>query len=154
DVNVLAPLALAQRVIPIMRSQGDGTIVNIGSVAGLVSLPWAAAYSASKFALHAVDDSLRRELRRDHIHVLKVCPGIVATEFRNHVLDGAAPSKVTRIGWVVSPDLVAVRIHQAIERRHSMIYVPRIGRLFAMLNAIAPRLMDSYLSRYSAPPSI
>lgn len=148
DVNVLAPLALAQSVAPIMRSQGGGTIVNIGSVAGLVSLPWSVAYSASKFALDAVDDSLRRELRRDRIHVLKVCPGIVATEFRNHVLAGAAPPEVSRIGWVVSPDLVAARIRRAIERRDSTIYVPRIGRLFAMVDAIAPWLMDSYLSRY------
>jgi short-subunit dehydrogenase len=155
DVNVLAPLALAQSVTPIMRSQGGGTIVSIGSVAGLVALPWSAAYSASKFASDAVDDSLRRELRRDRIHVLKVCPGIVATEFRSHVLAGEAPPEVSRIRWVVSPDLVAARIHRAIEHRHSTIYVPRIGRLFAMVDAIAPWLMDWYLSRYlPAAPSI
>jgi short-subunit dehydrogenase len=148
-VNVLAPLAMAQLVIPAMRRQGGGTIVNIGSVAGLVSLPWAAGYSASKFAVDAVTDSLRRELRRDCIRVLQVCPGIVATAFRDHVLAGTAPPEVSRIRRVVSADHVASKIHRAVERRQSVLYVPRIGRLFALADAIAPWLMDWYLSRYS-----
>ena len=154
DINVLAPLALAQIVIPMMRAQGGGTIVNIGSVAGLVSLPWAAAYSAAKFALDSVGDSLRRELSRDAIHVLKVCPGIVATDFRDHVLAGAVPPAVTHIRWVVSPDLVAARIQRAIERGQNVLYVPRIGRLFGMADAVAPWLMDLYLSRYLPPTAM
>lgn len=148
DVNVNAPLAMAQMVAPVMRGQGGGSIVNVGSVAGRVSLPWSAAYSASKFALCALNDSLRRELNRDHIHVLEVCPGIVSTDFRKSVLDGAAPPEVARIAWIVSPDLVAKRIYRAIAGGRKVIYVPRIGRLFAALDAIAPSIMDLYLSRY------
>ena len=86
DINVMAPLALSRQVIPVMRKQGIGAIVNIGSVAGFVSLPWAAGYSASKAALHSFHDSLRRELRGGPVHLLNVCPGIVDTRFREHAL--------------------------------------------------------------------
>ena len=149
-INAVAPLALAQMAIPIMRRRGSGTIVNIGSVAGSVALPWAAAYSASKFALNAVHDSLRRELRGDCIHLVKVCPGIVDTGFRNHVLAGLPPPTVERIRKVVSPEAVAMRILSAIERRRHTVYVPRIGALFTLLDAVAPWLMDLYLSRFLA----
>jgi short-subunit dehydrogenase len=151
DVNVNAPLAMAQLVVPVMRTQRGGCIVNMGSVAGRVSLPWSVAYSASKFALCALNDSLRRELKKDGIHVLEVCPGIVSTDFRKGVLAGAAPPAVARIGWRVSPDLVAAKIFKAIAGRRNVIYAPRIGWLFALMDAIAPRLMDAYLSRYLQP---
>jgi NAD(P)-dependent dehydrogenase (short-subunit alcohol dehydrogenase family) len=146
DVNVVAPLALAQLVIPIMRRQGTGTIVTLGSVAAQVSLPWASAYSASKSALDAIHDALRRELRRDCIHLVKVCPGIVETEFRNHVLAGAAPPAVNRIHKTVSADRVASAILRAVERRRSTVFVPRIGRLFTFIESVAPFLMDLYLA--------
>lgn len=149
DVNVVAPLALAQLVIPIMRRQGAGTIVNLGSVAGQVSLPWASAYSASKFALDAIHDALRRELRRDCIHLVKVCAGIVDTEFRNHVLAGEAPPAVKGIRKTVSADRVASGILRAVERRRSKVFVPRIGHLFTFLESVAPFLMDVYLARFS-----
>jgi short-subunit dehydrogenase len=153
DVNLLAPLALAQLVVPYMNRQGSGAIVNIGSVAGSVALPWAAAYSASKFALGSIHDSLRRELRGGPIQVLKVCPGIVDTPFRSRVLTGEAPAAVKRIRWVVSPETVAARILWALEHRRNTVYVPKIGRVFALAGAIAPSLMDFYLSRFLTDPS-
>jgi short-subunit dehydrogenase len=148
EVNVVAPLALAQLVIPAMLRQSSGTIVTIGSVAGSVSLPWAAAYCASKSALHSIHDSLRRQLRRSSIHLIKVCPGIVNTKFREHVLAGSAPLAVSNIRRVVSADLVADRIWEAIVRRKTSVYVPRIGVVFALMGALAPSLMDLYLSRF------
>src|ERR1700722_8146307 len=63
DVNVFSALALTQLVVPHMRTRKSGTIVNIGSVGGKVSLPWAVMYCATKWALHCVDDSLHRELQ-------------------------------------------------------------------------------------------
>jgi NAD(P)-dependent dehydrogenase (short-subunit alcohol dehydrogenase family) len=147
DVNVFAPLALAQLVIPIMRRQGHGTIVNLGSVGGRASLPWAVSYCASKFALHAIDDSLRRELRRDGIHVMKVCPGIVATKFRDNVLGGVAPAGVSAIQRVVTPQEVAAAIVRGIQRKDRTVYVPWIARLFTALEIFAPRVMDWYVSK-------
>ncbi len=147
DVNVLAPLAMAELVIPIMLAQRGGTIVNIGSVGGLVSLPWAVTYCASKFALHAVDDSLYRELKPKGIHVMKVCPGIISTRFRENVLSGVAPPRVAAIERVVSPDLVAAGIVRAMERRRRTVYVPKIGRVFTAMGILTPWLMDWYIAR-------
>jgi short-subunit dehydrogenase len=145
DVNVFAPLALAQLAIPIMRRQGRGTIVNLGSVGGRVALPWSVSYTASKFAIHSVNDSMRRELRRDGIHVMKVCPGIVATKFRENVLGGVAPPEVSAIQRVVTPQEVAAAIARGIERRKRTIYVPQVARLFMAMEICAPWLMDWYV---------
>lgn len=147
DVNVFAPLALAQLVIPIMRRQGGGTIVNLGSVGGKASLPWSVSYCASKFAMHAVDDSMRRELKRDGIHVMKVCPGIVDTAFREHVLAGTAPADVSAIQRVVRPRELAAAIARGIERKSRTVYLPWIGRVFTAMEFFAPWLMDWYLDR-------
>jgi len=153
-VNVLAPLALAQVVIPTMCNQSTGVIVNIGSVAGSVALPWAVAYSASKSALHAIHDSLRRQLRGSPVHLIKVCPGIVNTDFRKHALAGAAPPGVQQIRRVVSAEAVAAGILRAIKRRRKTVYIPRIGVLFALAGALTPHLMDRYLARFFVPEPV
>jgi short-subunit dehydrogenase len=147
DVNVFSPLALTQLVISHMRAQRSGTIVNIGSVGGRVSLPWAAMYCASKFAVHAVDDSLRRELAGEGIRVMKVCPGIVDTRFREHVLAGKAPGPVENIRRVVSADQVAVALRRGLRTGARTVYVPAISRAFMLLESISPRLMDWFVRR-------
>jgi short-subunit dehydrogenase len=148
DVNAVAPLDFAQLVLPAMRRQGSGTIVNIGSVAGNVSMPWAVGYCASKFALHALNDSLRLELRRDRIRVVKVCPGIVATNFRDNVIWGSVPRKLADLRPVVSPERVAKAIYRAVNSPwlHT-VYVPELGRIFSAVQRFCPALMDWYLQR-------
>jgi short-subunit dehydrogenase len=145
DVNVFSALALTQLVMPHMRAQRFGVIVNIGSVGGKVSLPWAVMYCATKWALHCVDDSLHRELRNTGVRVMKVCPGIVDTKFRDHVLAGAAPGRVEDIRRLVSPDEVALAIIRGVERKKRTVFVPRIGFIFTSLDFFAPRVMDWYL---------
>jgi short-subunit dehydrogenase len=145
DVNVFSALALTQLVIPHMREKKSGTIVNIGSVGGKVSLPWAVMYCATKWALHCVDDSLHRELEGTGIRVMKVCPGIVDTKFRDHVLAGTAPDRVEDIRRVVSPDQVASAIIKGVERGKRTVFVPKIGFIFTSLDFFAPRVMDWYL---------
>jgi short-subunit dehydrogenase len=147
EVNVFAALAMAQQVVPTMRSMGSGTIVNIGSVAAFASLPWAAAYCASKSALHAFNDALRRELRGSGIHVMKVCPGIVDTAFRLNVLAGVAPAKVAQIQRVVTPEAVADAVFRGVGNRSQTVYVPQIGRVFRLVEFVGPRLMDWYTGR-------
>lgn len=154
DVNVFAALAMAQLVAPVLRAAGKGFIVNIGSVGGKVSLPWAAMYCSSKFALHAVSDSLRRELSGDGIHVMKVCPGIVDTRFRDHVLSGIAPEGVSDIRRTVTPEQVAGAVVKGIERRARTVYVPQIGRLFTMLDQVSSRTMDWYVARKWSRPEV
>jgi short-subunit dehydrogenase len=145
DINVFSALALTQLVVPHMKAAKSGTIVNLGSVGGKVSLPWAVMYCATKWALHCVDDSLHRELQGTGIRVMKVCPGIVDTKFRDHVLAGAAPNQVENIRRVVSPNQVAQAIMRGVERGKRTVYVPRIGVLFTSLDFFAPRVMDWYL---------
>jgi NAD(P)-dependent dehydrogenase (short-subunit alcohol dehydrogenase family) len=153
DVNVFAVLALTQAVIPSMRRLGSGSIVNIGSVAAFSSLPWAAAYCASKSALHSFNDALRRELRKDGIRVIKICPGIVDTPFRSNVLGGVAPAKVASIQRVVTPQAVAAAIRRGIENRSRTVYVPEIGRLFRLVEFVSPGLMDWYTGRLAESTS-
>jgi len=81
EANFFGALSAMQKVIPVMRQQGGGTIVNVSSVAGNIPLPFHAAYSATKFALNALGKAARVELKKDGIHVMNVCPGYVATKF-------------------------------------------------------------------------
>jgi NAD(P)-dependent dehydrogenase (short-subunit alcohol dehydrogenase family) len=154
DVNVFAALALTQAVVPSMRRLGSGSIVNIGSVAAFSSLPWAAAYCASKSALHSFNDALRRELRKDGIRVIQICPGIVDTPFRSNVLGGVAPAKVASIQRVVTPQAVAAAILRGIENRSRTVYVPEIGRLFRLVEFVSPGLMDWYTGRLAEPTAV
>ena len=80
-VNFHAPLILSQAVIPIMRSQGGGKIINVSSLGGRVPFPTAGMYSSSKFALEALSDVMRMELKAFNIKVSVVEPGPVVTDF-------------------------------------------------------------------------
>ena len=80
-VNFHAPLILAQELIPKMRSQGGGKIINISSLGGLIPFPAAGMYSCSKFALEALSDILRMELKAFNIKVVVIEPGPVITDF-------------------------------------------------------------------------
>lgn len=80
-VNVLGPITLIQALIPAMRAQGGGRIINVSSLAGQIAFPMVGLYSSSKFALEGLSDGLRRELEPFHIDVSVVAPGPVKTEF-------------------------------------------------------------------------
>jgi dehydrogenase/reductase SDR family protein 7B len=88
ETNFFGAVAAMQAVIPIMRQQGGGTIINISSVAGHIPMPFRAAYSATKFAMNAVGKAARVELKKEGIHVLTVCPGYVRTNFSENAIRG------------------------------------------------------------------
>jgi len=94
ETNFFGAVSAMQAVIPVMRQQGGGTIINISSVAGHIPLPFHAGYSATKFALNAIGKAARTELKRDRIRVLTVCPGYVQTQFSNNVVLGNEQKKV------------------------------------------------------------
>ncbi|MFB6456594.1 oxidoreductase [Chitinophaga sp. Hz27] len=81
EVNVIGALRLIQLVLPHMRSQGGGKIVNISSIGGKVATPFGGWYHASKFALEALSDSLRNEVRPFNIAVIVIEPGGVESEW-------------------------------------------------------------------------
>ena len=82
QANLFGPHDLTRRVLPAMRTQGHGRIVNCSSVLGLVAAPWRGAYNATKFALEGLTDTLRLEMRGTPIHVVLIEPGPIATPFR------------------------------------------------------------------------
>jgi short-subunit dehydrogenase len=88
ETNFFGAVAAMQAVVPVMRQQGGGTIINISSVAGHIPLPFHAAYSATKFALNAIGKAGGVELKKDGIHVLTVCPGFVRTAFGTNAVRG------------------------------------------------------------------
>lgn len=81
QVNVIAPLALIRAVVPQMRNQGGGKIINISSLGGRLAFPFGGLYSSSKFALEGVSDALRMELEPFNIKVSVIEPGPVSTNF-------------------------------------------------------------------------
>lgn len=81
SVNLIGPIALTRALIPAMRSQGGGRILNISSLGGRLAFPFVGLYSASKFALEGISDVLRMELEPFNIQVSVIEPGPVETEF-------------------------------------------------------------------------
>jgi NAD(P)-dependent dehydrogenase (short-subunit alcohol dehydrogenase family) len=81
ETNLFGYMRMAQLVLPGMRSQGSGRIVNMSSVAGRVTMPGSGPYSATKFAIEAMSDALRFEVRGFGVQVVIVEPGPIRTEF-------------------------------------------------------------------------
>lgn len=81
ETNVFALVALTQLVLPLMRAQGSGCIVNIGSVAGRIARPLSSIYDATKHALEALTDGLRGEMKPFGVRVTLIRPGFILTEF-------------------------------------------------------------------------
>ncbi|MGA7219722.1 MAG: SDR family NAD(P)-dependent oxidoreductase [Candidatus Sulfotelmatobacter sp.] len=94
DTNLFGAVMAMQAVIPVMRDQGGGAIINVSSVAGHIPLPFHTSYSATKFALNAMGKGAGVELKKDGIHVLTVCPGYVRTAFSKNVVLGNEQRKV------------------------------------------------------------
>ena len=94
EANFFGTVASMQAVIPVMKQQGSGTIINMSSVAGHIPLPFHAAYSATKFAMNAIGKAARVELKSAGIHVMTVCPGYVRTNFRENTVKGGVMKTV------------------------------------------------------------
>ena len=82
QTNVFGPHELTRRIIPIMRKQGHGRIIQNSSVLGLVAMPYRGAYNATKFAIEGLSDTLRLELKGTGIHVSLIEPGPIRSQFR------------------------------------------------------------------------
>ncbi len=146
ELNFFTPLALAQLATPHLR-RARGSLVNVSSIAGQISLPWLPVYSASKFALAAITTAQRTELRRDGVHVMGVFPGYVYTDFQRHA--AGTPPAVVAAGrrFAVSAADCAEAIVEGIEHRRNTVVTPRAGWLLVWANRLFPGVVEARLER-------
>ncbi|MCF7839042.1 MAG: SDR family NAD(P)-dependent oxidoreductase [Candidatus Marinimicrobia bacterium] len=176
EVNVFGLQELTNGLLPSLRAQGAGRIVNISSILGLVVTPFIGAYCASKYALEALSDALRIELRGTGVAVSLIEPGPILSAFRQRaVAEGAgleqspsrfAPAyaaeftrrarKAQRRKWpTLGPEAVATAVAEALEsprpfRRRRITCPARLGaRLIPFLPTAA---LDALLARRLPPP--
>jgi short-subunit dehydrogenase len=143
DLNFFAPFHLAQLAVPWLR-QTKGTIVNVSSIAGQISLPWQPIYSASKFALASITSTQRIDLRRHGVNVMAVFPGYVDTDFQSHSAGSAPPGLVVKgKRFAVTAAECAEAIVRGIERRRRVVVTPRIGWILVSFNRLFPGLVES-----------
>ncbi|MDD9722156.1 SDR family NAD(P)-dependent oxidoreductase [Sulfitobacter sp. PR48] len=99
ETNFFGWHSLTRAVIPVMRTQGRGRIVQCSSVLGMVTIPWRGAYSATKFALEGLTDSLRLEMHGTGLHICLIEPGPVTSKIRVNSI----PHFERWIDWEASP---------------------------------------------------
>ena len=88
ETNVFGLLELSNLAIPIMRKQGQGRIINVSSILGVISMPFRGAYNASKYAVEGLCDTLRLELNSSGIDVVTIEPGHIESKFRDNAVNG------------------------------------------------------------------
>jgi NAD(P)-dependent dehydrogenase (short-subunit alcohol dehydrogenase family) len=147
DVNLMGPIAVLEYLVPPMiDARRGGHVVNVSSAAGLIGMPWHAAYSASKFGLRGVSEVLRFDLARHRIGVSLVCPGGVDTGLTETVsiagVDKATPQFARlQAGFrkrAVSPDHAAEAILRGVKRNRYWVYTSRDIRLVHLLQRLFP----------------
>lgn len=152
DTNLFGALDCMQAVVPLMKQNGGGTIVNISSVAGHIAVPGMAAYSGTKFALNALSRSARLELKPYNIHVLTVCPGYIQTAFGERAAKGADAARLSAASKKrTTPERVARAVVNGCAARKREIVVPATDRLKIKLYQLFPRLIESAMARMLKP---
>lgn len=151
ETNLFGALSAMQAVIPVMRQQGGGAIINISSVAGHIPMPFHAAYSATKFALNAIGKAAGVELKKDSIQVLTVCPGYVRTGFGENSVRGSQQKKV-RPNSVrgITPERVANAVLQGYRKKKREVVVPWSMHIPVKLYQLFPALVEWAMGRMAA----
>ncbi len=139
-VNLDGVIHGMRAVLPFMLARRRGHVVNVASVAGRIGTPFAAVYSATKFAVIGLTEAVRAELDGQGVRFTYVMPALVDTE----LIAGAG-----RPAWppVASPEDVARAVHDALLTGKVDVYVPRVARLSAVIPALLPRAVYERLGR-------
>ncbi|MFN3936518.1 MAG: SDR family NAD(P)-dependent oxidoreductase [Gemmobacter sp.] len=143
ETNLFGVHDLTRRVIPLMRAQGHGRIVNCSSVLGFVPMPWRGAYVATKHALEGLTDVLRLEMRGTGIDVILIEPGPITSRIRVNSI----PHFERWIDWENSAraDLYRAQLHRRL-------YAERSPDRFELPpSAVTRRLVEALESRNPAP---
>lgn len=153
DTNLFGAIECMQAVVPVMKRQGGGMIINVSSIAGHIPLPYMAAYSATKFAMNAISKGARMELRASGVHVMTVCPGTIATSFSENVVKGKERFRVgganRRRG--ISADRVAAAVVKACGPEKRELIVPWQHHISAKFYQLFPWLVEWVMSRALGP---
>jgi NAD(P)-dependent dehydrogenase (short-subunit alcohol dehydrogenase family) len=148
------PLYFVLAVLPQMRRQGGGRIVNISSIGGRFSVPHLVPYSASKFALTGLSDGLRAELARDQIVVTTVCPGLMRTGSPvNAAFKGQRPQEYSWFAIASSLPLLTIsaeragrQILDACRRGDAELVITVPAKLAVLARTVAPELFSAATS--------
>lgn len=147
DVNLMGPIHVIESFVPAMVAAGKGGhLVNVSSAAGLIGMPWHAAYSASKFGLRGVSEVLRFDLARHGIAVTLVCPGGVDTPLTSTVQVAGIDTTDPRFQKMrhrferraVSPEHAAERIVDGMLAGRYLVYTSRDIQAIHLVQRIAP----------------
>ncbi len=143
ETNFFGAVEAMQAVIPVMKQQASGTIINVSSVAGHIPLPFHAIYSATKFALNAAGKGARIELRESGINVLTVCPGYVRTEFGANAIKGSVMKQVRPASVRgITPERVAHAVLQGYLKGKREVVVPWTMSPVIKLYQLLPGLVE------------
>ena len=143
ETNFFGALEAMQAVIPVMKQQGSGTIINISSVAGHIPLPFHAIYSATKFAMNAIGKGARVELKTSGINVMTVCPGYVRTAFGANAFKGTDQKQVRPASVRgISVDRVANAVLQGYLKGKREVVVPWTMHPMIKIYQLFPGLVE------------
>jgi short-subunit dehydrogenase len=165
ETNFIGVINTIKTLLPAMRRQGNGTIINISSIGGLMGLPFQGFYSAAKFAIEGVSESLRMELRQFNIKVIVVNPGDFHTNNtvnrKNVFVSGninayeqqhrktlSIIEKDENGGW--QPEILARKIYKILEKNrpaHRYVVASFEQRLAVVLKRILPESMFAAILR-------
>ncbi len=151
NLNFVVPIRITHHLLPGMIARKSAAIVNVGSVAGLVPVPWQTCYSATKAGLGGFSEALRGELLGTGVVVLSVYPGPVTTELgeKGYAALGGRTG-INRLVPEGTPDVLAVKIRSHLENERARLVYPGMlvtSRWFPnwtrwMLDKVAPRVFD------------
>jgi NAD(P)-dependent dehydrogenase (short-subunit alcohol dehydrogenase family) len=154
ETNVFGPIEIMKAVLPQMRIQKSGLIINITSIAGYMGLPFRSIYSSSKGALELITESLRMETKAFGIHITNVAPGDFATDiasrrFHAPVLEGSAYEKIYQnqlnmmnehVSGGSNPIEMAVAINKIIETKNPRIHY-KVGAFMQKFSIVLKRIL-------------
>lgn len=148
-VNVMGALHLIRLVVPAMKKQGGGHIINMVSYASRIAVPPQTIYAGTKYALEGLSDGLRRELLPWNIRVSRVHPsGVEGTEFNAKAARrGGVSFKSPGIGHI-SKEYVARKLHKLILQPRSELMLGRLYDVPAFLNRHFPWMVDLFMKMW------
>ncbi|MBV9573709.1 MAG: SDR family NAD(P)-dependent oxidoreductase [Acidobacteriales bacterium] len=146
ETNFFGALAGMKAVIPLMRAQRSGAIINVSSVAGHIPVPFMGIYCATKFALNAIGKAARME--EPGINVLTVCPGYVRTEFSANAVRGKESNQVRPESVRgISAERVARAVLRGYKQQKREVVVPWTMKPAITLYQLFPGLVERVMVR-------